>query len=208
MKKLTLATTSLVLLLLLTFSFKPSEQAFVILVDPGHGGKDAGYVSDEKGLIEKDLTLNFIQRLIEVSRAYPDIKVISTRNGDEFLDLKERVAISKAEKANLFISIHMDAHNEATKQGMSLMIDENSKYKSESLALAETIISQLNSDASVNLQSDITDFDSYVLQNVDCPAIMLNLGFLSSGADADFINADDNIDALCKELIEALRTKE
>ncbi|PTM03507.1 MAG: hypothetical protein DA405_10180, partial [Bacteroidetes bacterium] len=123
-------------------------------------------------------------------------------------DLKERVAISKAEKANLFISIHMDAHKEATKQGMSLMIDENSKYKSESLALAETIISQLNSDASVNLQSDITDFDSYVLQNVDCPAIMLNLGFLSNGADADFINADDNIDALCKKLIEALRTKE
>ena len=37
---------------------------------------------------------------------------------------------------------------------------------------------------------------------------MLNLGFLSNSADADFINADDNIDALCKELIEALRTKE
>lgn len=208
MKKLTLTATFLVLLLLLTFSFKPSEQAFLILVDPGHGGKDAGYVSDEKGLIEKDLSLNFAQRLIEVSKAYSDIKVISTRNSDEFLDLKERVAISKALKANLFISIHMDAHNNASMQGMSLMIDENSKYKSESLALAESIISQLNADASVNMQSDVLDFDSFVLQNVDCPAIMLNLGFLSNSADADFINADDNIDALCKELIEALLAKE
>tara|TARA_R110000868_G_scaffold56972_1_gene176404 strand:- start:503 stop:1129 length:627 start_codon:yes stop_codon:yes gene_type:complete len=208
MKKLTLAATSIVLGLLLTFSFKPSEQAFLILVDPGHGGKDAGYVLDEKGLIEKDLSLNFAQRLIEVSKGFPDIKVISTRNSDEFLDLKERVAISKAVKANLFISIHMDAHNNTTTQGMSLMIDENSKYKSESLTLAESIISQLNSEASVNIQSDISNLDSYVLQNVDCPAIMLNLGFLSNSADADFINTDDNIDALCKDLIEALRIKE
>ncbi len=207
MKKLTLAITSFALLLLLSFSFKPSEP-FIILIDPGHGGKDAGFVSDEKGLSEKDISLNFTQRLIEVSKNYSDIEVISTRNSDEFIDLKQRVEIANSQKANLFISIHMDAHNNASKQGMSLMVDAFSKHKSESLALAETIISQLQSDASMNMRADVTDFDSYVLQNVDCPALMLNIGFLSNSADADFINANDNIDALCKELIEALLAKE
>lgn len=205
MKKISFAT--LFFALVLAFSFKPSEP-FIILIDPGHGGKDAGYVSDQKGLSEKDITLNFTQRLIEISKSYPDLTIISTRNTDDFIDLKERVEITNSTKPDLFISVHMDANKDASKQGLRLMVGSNSKHETESLALGEAIITRLQSEASLNIESSITDFDSYVLQNVDCPALLLNIGHLSNSADADYMSTDDNIDALCKDLIEALRIKE
>ncbi len=205
MKRIGFAT--LLIALTLAFSFKSSEP-FIIVVDPGHGGKDAGYVSDQKGLSEKDITLNFTQRLIEISKAYPDLTIISTRNTDEFLDLKERVEIGNSTKPDLFISVHMDANKDLSKQGLRFMVSSKSKYKSESLALGEAIISRLQSEASLNIESSITDFDSYVLQNADCPALLLNIGHLSNSTDAAYMSMDDNIDALCKDFIEALPSRE
>lgn len=81
---------------------------FVVVIDPGHGGKDAGargVVQDEKDIV-LDVSLKFGQ-LIE--KKYKDVKVIYTRKTDVFLELWERAGIANRNHANLFVSIHCNS---------------------------------------------------------------------------------------------------
>jgi len=77
----------------------------VVIIDPGHGGKDPGAVS--KGIREKDVVLGIGLKLGKyISEQFPDVKVIFTRNTDVFVPLIDRSKIANKSKADLFISLH------------------------------------------------------------------------------------------------------
>ena len=81
---------------------------FVLVLDPGHGGHDAGAVG--KVAKEKDINLKValeVGRLVE--RNCPDVKVVYTRSTDVFVTLQKRAEIANRAKADLFISIHTNA---------------------------------------------------------------------------------------------------
>jgi N-acetylmuramoyl-L-alanine amidase len=80
----------------------------VLVIDPGHGGKDTGAIG-KKGK-EKDINLSVSKLLGQyISEIHPDVKIIYTRNKDVFIGLKERTEIANKANANLFISIHANA---------------------------------------------------------------------------------------------------
>jgi N-acetylmuramoyl-L-alanine amidase len=79
-----------------------------IVIDPGHGGSDPG-ATGAAGLEEKEVTLDIARRLRDRLTAHANIRVLLTRDGDERVSLKERVAFAKAQEADLFISIHVNA---------------------------------------------------------------------------------------------------
>ncbi len=79
-----------------------------IVIDPGHGGKDPGAIAF--GLKEKDIVLRTGQRLAEHLRKKIGANVILTREDDSFLPLEERTAIANTNSADLFISLHINAH--------------------------------------------------------------------------------------------------
>ncbi|MGM0609499.1 MAG: N-acetylmuramoyl-L-alanine amidase [Thermodesulfobacteriota bacterium] len=79
-----------------------------IMLDPGHGGKDPGAVS--AGIMEKDLNLK-ISRILGKILEKKGFRVIYTRTDDTFIPLEERTAMANSQKADLFISIHCNAHN-------------------------------------------------------------------------------------------------
>lgn len=77
----------------------------VVVIDPGHGGKDPGAVS--KGIQEKDVVLGIGLKLGKyINENFPDVKVIFTRNTDVFVPLIDRSRIANKSKADLFISLH------------------------------------------------------------------------------------------------------
>jgi N-acetylmuramoyl-L-alanine amidase len=81
-----------------------------VVIDPGHGGKDAGCISPSGKTMEKTVVLDISTRLAEKIRAgYPDVKVIMTREDDRFVELQGRADIANRNKANLFISIHINS---------------------------------------------------------------------------------------------------
>ncbi|NLN33352.1 MAG: N-acetylmuramoyl-L-alanine amidase [Flavobacteriaceae bacterium] len=89
-------------------SFAQTKQDFVIVIDPGHGGKDSGargVVQNEKDIV-LDVSLRF-GKMIE--KNFKDVKVIYTRKTDVFLELWERTQIANRNHANLFVSIHCNA---------------------------------------------------------------------------------------------------
>ncbi len=102
----------LFIFLYLFFSFDSFAQnvknEFVVVVDAGHGGKDPG--NRGNGYFEKNIALNIALNVGEILTKNK-VKVVYTRTKDVFVDLYRRAQIANNANADLFISIHCDAHN-------------------------------------------------------------------------------------------------
>ena len=79
-----------------------------IVIDPGHGGDETG-AEGKGGILEKDIVLDIADRLKKQLMKIPDLKIIATRDKDVTMSLDERTAIANHNKADLFISIHVNA---------------------------------------------------------------------------------------------------
>ena len=88
-----------------------------IVLDAGHGGHDAG-ATGPGGLTEKDLVLDVTKRVARMIEAKLDIKVRLSRDGDHFVPLKDRTSFANRERADLFVSIHANAHTSASHEGV------------------------------------------------------------------------------------------
>ena len=81
-----------------------------LVIDAGHGGKDPGCISSDQKTFEKTLTLDIAKRFADkVRAAYPDVKVILTRDNDVYVTLGGRADIANQAGADLFVSIHINA---------------------------------------------------------------------------------------------------
>ena len=91
----------------------------LIVIDPGHGGRDPGAVG-KKGLLEKTVTTNAANELKRLLLATGRYHVSLTRNGDVYVDHDDRVRLAREQKADLFISIHADATSNSGVRGASV----------------------------------------------------------------------------------------
>jgi N-acetylmuramoyl-L-alanine amidase len=99
-----------------------------VIIDPGHGGKDPGTIG-LSGTYEKNVVLPISLKLKEyLSNGYGDLKIILTRDKDEFIELRNRGKIANENNGDLFISIHCNArkNDENDKNGFEIyMLDLN-----------------------------------------------------------------------------------
>ncbi len=87
---------------------KADPNTFLVAVDAGHGGIDAGATGTDGVTQEKDITLAFAKIFADKLNAQPGIKAFLTRDKDQYLSLSERVTIARQNHASLFISLHAD----------------------------------------------------------------------------------------------------
>lgn len=87
-----------------------------IVIDPGHGGHDPGAIAN--GVTEAELVLDVALRLEKLLLQMPGVEVVLTRRTNEFVPLEERTAIANREKADLFLSIHANSHNQPSVRGI------------------------------------------------------------------------------------------
>jgi N-acetylmuramoyl-L-alanine amidase len=97
----------------------PTVSIRTISIDPGHGGEDEG-VKGAGGAKEKDLTLSVARRMKAVIEGRLGIRVLLTRDDDRNVPLDERTAIGNNNKADLFISIHLNASMRKSTSGASI----------------------------------------------------------------------------------------
>lgn len=113
-------TNSRYIIVLLIFTFITSltsytfaqteEDKFVVVLDAGHGGSDPGKHAKKTGLKEKDIALKIVLKIGKELEKNPAFKVIYTRKTDVFVELHERANIANRADADLFVSIHCNAH--------------------------------------------------------------------------------------------------
>lgn len=92
------------------------DKVDVLVIDPGHGGKDSGCVG--RNAKEKDVVLKVARKFGDMVREkYPDVKVVYTRSDDRFVELWKRGQIANDNHADLFVSIHCNAAQSSSARG-------------------------------------------------------------------------------------------
>ncbi len=117
---------------------RKSNMPPLIVIDAGHGGVDPGTIG-ENGTQEKDIVLGYAKALKNKLLQTKKYRVILTRDDDEFIMLRKRVAIARKANASLFISLHADSADEISARGLSVYtVSENASDKeAEALAARE-----------------------------------------------------------------------
>ncbi|MCT8340215.1 N-acetylmuramoyl-L-alanine amidase [Flavobacteriaceae bacterium TK19130] len=88
-----------------------TRKPFVVVLDAGHGGHDSG--NRGNGYEEAEIALSIVLKVGAILEKNPDIQVIYTRNNDTFVTLRGRAAIANQADADLFVSVHCNAHSSA-----------------------------------------------------------------------------------------------
>ena len=108
----------------------------IVVLDPGHGGKDPGAIGRSYRTYEKNITLSMGKELQKQLQA-KGFKVYMTRSTDIFIPLRKRVAIARNYHADLFISIHADSALNRNARGLSVYTLSEKASDKEAEALAE-----------------------------------------------------------------------
>lgn len=158
-----------------------------VVIDPGHGGKDPGAPGKTSATSEKHIVLK-ISKLFgqKIQAAYPDVKVVYTRNSDVFLELKERVNVAKRNNADLFISMHCNSNKSSQPYGASVHIlgpkSKNSKNQKDYFAASMSVAQRENSVMLLedDYQTTYQDFDPDSPESIISHSLMWNANYSNS----------------------------
>lgn len=114
-----------------------SRQVRVVALDPGHGGRDPGAMSNA-GLMEKSITLATARELRRELSALGSYRVVLTRDHDVFIPLRDRIAIARKAGADLMVSIHANKLGDDSVRGLSVYTLSEHASDTEAAALAES----------------------------------------------------------------------
>jgi N-acetylmuramoyl-L-alanine amidase len=106
--------------ILRAYAYVPTKKPRLVVLDPGHGGKDAGALSPRK-VYEKLAVLSISKRVKRHLEA-KKIPVRLTRSSDTFISLEQRSAIAAQDKADVFVSIHADGAADSSAHGVETFI--------------------------------------------------------------------------------------
>jgi N-acetylmuramoyl-L-alanine amidase len=107
----------------------------VVAIDAGHGGKDPG-ASGPKGAREKDVVLAIASELATELERYRGVRTVMTRTSDRYVTFDERMGIARGARADLFISIHADAYQDASARGATVYALSTGRASDEVTRLA------------------------------------------------------------------------
>lgn len=147
-----------------------------VVIDPGHGGHDRGGVWGR--VYEKHLCLDTATRLQAYLHA-KGVRTVMTRDGDYFVSLAERVAITARQRNAIFVAIHYNDTYKADVSGFEVFYS-----RPDSQPLSQSVHRNVLRRVSTNDRgSKFARY--YVIRNAPCPAILVECGFVSSNTERD-----------------------
>ncbi|MFP4697390.1 MAG: N-acetylmuramoyl-L-alanine amidase CwlD [Eubacteriales bacterium] len=182
---------------------KFEKEKRIIVIDPGHGGRDPGKVAVNDAL-EKDINLQISLKIKEYLEQN-DAEVIMIRESDRGLykesdsnkkraDLNKRAQIIRESNADVVVSIHQNSFGEPQYKGAQVFYYSNSI---EGKKLAEYIQSDIARVADSSNKRNIKANDQYfILRETPCPAVIVECGFLSNWEEANLLITEDYQDKI------------
>ena len=175
-------------------AISPLYDGKVIVIDAGHGGEDCGAVASD-GTLEKDLNLE-IATLVKALCDLNGNKAILTREEDTLLydryddlenykghkkeyDLKNRVRLTKEFESPVFVSIHMNKFAQEKYSGAQVYYSKNNPSSQLIARSTQNMIKQYLQPSNKRSIKQADD-SIFVLDNLDCPAVLIECGFLSN----------------------------
>jgi N-acetylmuramoyl-L-alanine amidase len=179
---------------------------FTLVLDAGHGGEDGGALAPD-GTKEKDLTLAISKKVRSLSSEY-GVDVVMTRTEDVFMSPKEKADFSNKQKADAFVSIHVNAteKDQLNKSGMEIVISKNNDNKQldKSKILGSALIQNLNENFTTTQALLQHKVGIWVLQATTVPAVLVECGYLSNSRDLSLLKDDAQIELMARKILEGV----
>lgn len=202
-----------------------SESWRLVILDPGHGGQDPGASDLHRGLEEKHITLELAQRVRTILQKY-NVDARLTRGGDKTTDLDQRCLLANRWGADLFVSIHLNATANSDSSGIETHIlppagcpITASAFVSsrDRVAFPGNRHDEANMILGYYLQKSLIKYNRledrgvrrsrfYVIRNVNCPAALVECGFISSRNDRTKIMTAAYRDNVARGIAEGILT--
>lgn len=149
-----------------------------VVIDPGHGGSDPGAQS-ALGYWEKDINIKIAHKLADYLRE-SGIDVTMTREGDTYPILEDRAALANNIGADLFVSIHCNTNGDSIHRGFTVYVARQASWSSKKIG---SNIENALSAASIPSKG-LRNADYKVLVQTQCPAVLVECGFMSNYDEA------------------------
>lgn len=208
-----------------------ADAAWIVAVDPGHGGDDYG-VRTSSGIFEKDINLAYALALRQALEQKGGITVLLTRSGDSQAGLEERAVMANRAGAALLISLHAGASFTPAGSGFHAFYFQPETADLETFQarrrtvggrelrlvpweLAQVPWLALSRDLAGSLQSRLDGLYKtgegaplgeklYLLSYLDCPAVIMETGYLSNPADEEKLQDPAHRQAFCQAVAETV----
>ena len=171
-----------------------------VVIDPGHGGHDPGAV--RAGVREKDLNLRLAKRVADLLKG-AGFTVILTRDEDRFVSLDDRADRVRQENGDIFLSFHQNASSNPAASGVEVFFAPQNRYAKASMHLAHVILLGIMDridGIGTPMDRGIKRAGFRVLRKADCPASLLECGFLSNVQDREKLVQDEYLNALAETI--------
>jgi N-acetylmuramoyl-L-alanine amidase len=182
-----------------------SGKKITVVIDAGHGGSDNGAMTNN--INEKDLNLA-IAKDVQALNTNPNLVIILSRVKDVDMPLKERTNFANDKKADLFISIHADVDaNEKDLSGLAIVIPKNDNpYLKGSQLLGSAMIQSFQNNYPLAVSNTLQQLQQgvWVLKANECPAVLIETGFLSNQKDANFLINPKNQETIAQNILNGI----
>ncbi len=176
-------------------AFKEIKEPLIVVIDAGHGGRDQGN-SNEKEVV---LQISNLLKSLEDDK----IKIIQTRSEDEFLSLKERAQFVNKQHPDVFISLHCNTSINPESNGVEIFSSNKGAYNKQSLGYGWLLLDQQLKNKVVS-NGKMKNAEFYLLKTIECPRLVMELGFLSNPNDNSRLNNKAHQEDIAKALYEGL----
>ena len=172
------------------------EPLGVVVVDPGHGGRDPG--CGEVGSLEKDLVLS-ISLMVQEMLQEQNVTVVMTRDTDVGVSLDDRTKLANQSEADLFVSIHCNAFD-GKASGMEVYYykDETAKQMAEDITMAAK-------ELGIKTR-EVRTQKFQVISATRMPAVLVETGFLTDEAECALLMTPEHQEKLATAIVSALMT--
>ena len=195
----------LVALSLISFSFDretpKTDRKFVLVLDAGHGGKDAG--GRYQSYTEKDMNLRIVKRLSELAPGF-GIQAELTRTNDDDVSIADRVSISNKIHPDAFMSIHINDMPQTTKtdrSDFSIFIAANTEKNQESAKLGSFIAKNITQNGYHIPNLSASEKQLMVLRDNTAPSILVECGDIKNSKDMEQLIDDKKLTTFCTSLL-------
>ena len=179
-----------------------------IVIDVGHGGKDAGAIG-VNGIQEKDIVLDIALEILKLNeKSETPLDIYLTRYRDTLISLSHRTKLAKALKADVFLSLHCNHSDNPDARGIEIFVAKPiSQHLKKSTKLAFQF--QTEFKEKLGFESRGVKFANFqVLRETTnhFPAMLLELGFLSNPDENSYLSILKNIRWLAITILKTLQT--
>lgn len=165
----------------------------ILVIDAGHGGKDAGALSKNENYYEKDINLDILLYLKEMLDQ-ENIKVYYTRLSDDKVYLRPRVELANAVDCDFFISIHCNASTSSRPNGTEILYYDTEFKGIKAKDLAQIFSAEIGKVIPITNRGLVQKQDNeiFILKNALVPAVLIEVGYMTNNNDMAYLSKEEN----------------